>query len=58
MDVIGELLEVLEPHPNDEDAARDRASMEHLYSGKEFYDDVHGKWLNKDMAIEARRLEI
>ena len=30
--------------------------LEHVYSRKEFYDDEHGKLLNKDMAIEARRL--
>ena len=32
--------------------------MEHLYSGKEFFADVHGKWLDKNRAIEARRLEL
>ena len=57
LDVVGELLEVLEPHPHDE-AADDRATMEYLYSGKEFYDDINGKLLEKDMAIEARRLEL
>ena len=59
IDVVRELLEVFEPHPhNDDEASNDREIMEHLYSGKEFYDDVHGKWLEKDRAIEARRLEI
>ena len=57
LDLMRELLEVFESQPHDEDAARDRATMEHLYSGKEFYDDVHGQWLDKDRAIEARRLE-
>ena len=32
--------------------------MRHLHSGKEFFDDVHGKWLEKERAIEARRLEL
>ena len=58
LDVMGELLEVIEQHPHDNDAAKDRELMEHLYSGKEFYDDVHGNWLDKDRAIEARRLEL
>ena len=57
-DVVRELLEVFEQHPHDDDAAKDRANMEHVYSGKEFFDDVHGKWLDKDRAIEARRLEL
>ena len=26
--------------------------------GKDFYDDVSGKWLGKDLDIKARRLEI
>lgn len=56
VDVIRELLEVFEQSPHDDDAARDREVMEHLYSGKEFFDDVHGKWLDKDRAIEAKRL--
>ena len=42
LDVVHELLEVFEPHPHDEEAVRDRATMEHLYSGKEFYDDIRG----------------
>ncbi len=46
-------MEVFEPHPHD-----DRATMEHLYSGKEFYDDLGGKWLDKKNAIYARILEI
>ena len=29
-----------------------------MYSGKEFFDDVHGKWREKNRAIEARRLEL
>ena len=58
VDVIGELFEILEPHPHADDADAERASMENLYSGKEFYDDVHGKHLNKEMAIEAGRLEL
>ena len=32
--------------------------MEHLYSGKDFYDDVSGKYLDKTLAIKARCLEI
>ena len=52
-EVIRELLEVLEPHPHE-----DTEYMQYLYSGKEFFDDVHGKWLEKDRAIEARRLEL
>ena len=58
VDVIRELLEVLEQSPHDDEAARDRETMEHLYSGKEFYGDVHGKWLDKDRAIGARRLAL
>ena len=58
VDVIRELLEVFEQSPHDDDAARDREVMEHLYSGKEFFDDVHGKRLDKGRAIEARRLEL
>ena len=58
VDVIRELLEVFEQSPHDDDAARDREVMEHLYSGKEFFDDVHGKWLDKDRAIDARRLQL
>ena len=50
---IRDLLEVYEPHPHD-----DRETMEFLCSGKEFYDDLSGKWLEKDRAIEARRLEL
>ena len=42
IDAIRELLEVYEPHPHS-----DRETMEHLYSGKEFYDDLSGKWLEK-----------
>ena len=38
VDAIRELLEVYEPHPHD-----DRETMEFLYSGKEFYDDLSGK---------------
>ena len=34
LDVLQELLEVFESHPHDDDAAKDRATMEHLYSGK------------------------
>ena len=58
LDVMRELLEVFEQHPHDDEAARDRATMEHMHSGKEFYDDINGKCLEKDMAIEARRLEL
>ena len=36
LDVVRELLEAFEPHPHDEEAARDKATMEHLYLGKEF----------------------
>ena len=53
VDPIAELLSVYEVHPHEE-----KADMSHLYSGKDFFDDVHGKWLNKDMAIEARMLEM
>ena len=49
---------MLEQHPHDSEAAKDRKLMEHLYSGKEFYDDVHGDRLDKNRAIEARRLEL
>ena len=52
-EVIRELLEVLEPHPHE-----DIEYMEYLYSGNAFFDDVHGKWLDKSRAIEARRLEL
>ena len=45
LDVMRELLEVFEPHPHDAEAANDRATMEYLYSGKEFWDDISGKWL-------------
>ena len=58
LDVMQELLEVFEPHPHDTEAATDRATMEYLYSGKEFWDDLSGKWLEKNRAIEARRLEL
>ena len=59
LDVMQELLEVFfEPHPHDDAAARDRATTEHLYSGKEFYDDISENCLEKDRAIEARRLEL
>ena len=57
-DVIRALLEIYEVHPHDEEAAKDKATMEYLYSGREFFDDISGKSLDKDMAIEARRLEI
>ena len=53
VDPIAELLSVYEVHPHEE-----KVDMSHLYSGKDFFDDVHGKWLNKDMAIEARMLEM
>ena len=52
-EVFRELLEIYEPHPHN-----DTEHMQYLYSGKEFFDDVHGKWLDKDRAIEARRLEL
>ncbi len=42
-----------EPHPHD-----DTKYMEYLHTGKEFFDDVHGKWLDKSRAIEARTLEL
>ena len=42
VDAMGELPAVLEEHPHDEDAARDRASTQYLYSGNEFIDDAHG----------------
>ena len=58
IDVIRELMEAYEPHPHDEEAAKDKATMEYLCSGKDFYDDISGKWLDKDRAIEARRLEL
>ena len=58
LDVVRELLEVFEQHPHDNEAAKEREYMEHLYSGREFFDDVHGKALDKDLAIEARRLEL
>ena len=58
LDVLQEFLEVFEVHPHDDEAVKDRATMEHLYSGKDFYDDISGKWLEKDRAIEARRLEL
>ena len=58
VDVIRELLEVFEPHPHDDEAAADRATMEYLYSGKEFFDDISNKWLEKNRAIEARRFEL
>lgn len=51
--VVRELLEVFEPHP-----LGDIEYMEYLYTAKEFFDDVHGKWLDKTKAIEARRLEL
>lgn len=51
--VVRELLEVLEPHPHE-----DTKYIEYLYAGKGFFDDVHGKWLDKSRVIEARRLEL
>ena len=53
VDPILELLSVYEAHPYEE-----KVDMSNLYSGKDFFDDVHGKLLNKEMATEARRLEI
>ena len=58
IDVIRELLEMHEQHPHEQEAAKDRATMGYLYGGGDFYDNISGKWLDKDLAIEARRLEL
>ena len=39
------------PHPHDID-------YHHLYHGMGFYDDVHGESLEKELAIQARKLEM
>ena len=49
LDVFKELLEVCEPHPHE-----DTENMKYLHSGKEFFDDVHGKWLEKNRRLEIR----
>ena len=41
------------PHPNG-----DIEEHYHLYHGKEFYDGVHGKSLEKERIIRARKLEM
>ena len=43
LDVLKELLEVFEAHPHDDDAAKDRITMENLHSEMDFYDDISGK---------------
>ena len=40
-------------HPHDGEE-----HFRHLYHGKAFYDGVHGKPLDKDMAIQARKFEM
>ena len=40
------------PHSEDEQRLRD------LYSGVEFYDDVSGEYLDKDLVMKARQLEM
>ena len=37
VDPIADLLSVYEVHPHEE-----QVDMSHLYSGKDFFDDVHG----------------
>ena len=53
LDAIRGFMEVHEPHPND-----DVVNMEHLHSGRDFYDDISGKWLDKDLVITAMCLDI
>ena len=47
-------LEHMEPPHEEEGTARFRG----LYDGQEFVDDVTGLHLNKDLAVQARRVEI
>ena len=47
-------LEHVEPPHEEEGTARFRG----LYDGQEFVDDVTGLHLNKDLAVQARRVEL
>ena len=41
------------PHPHDE-----LEDFKSLYDDLEFFDDVYGRPLNKDLAVKARKLEM
>ena len=52
--VIVELLEGYDGHPHN----IDEIDMEHFYSGKDLFDGIHVKWLDKGVSIDARNLEM
>ena len=54
MNYLMSLGEHKSPHEDDERGIWEKE----LYDGKDFFDDVTGKSLNHDMAVEARRLEM
>ena len=45
------------PTPHD-DEKNEQERFEELYAGVEFYDDVNGCPLSKDLMIEARKLDM
>ena len=56
--IIKAVMKLEQHSPHDEESA-EKKRWNDMYEGMEFIDDVHGgKVLNKDMVIQARRLEM
>ena len=56
--VMGALMQLERSSPHDEEEEEKKRWYD-MYSGVEFYDDVHNRrWLDRDRVIGARRAEM